>query len=93
MGCYLLESHLRFGTWAGIFSWRGLSRRGEANGTAGDCLGLTVLISVVLVVLLMIGGIEKNLCPIVEVENTVRLLYTRYGKNPKSGTQCEFCAR
>jgi hypothetical protein len=69
------------GTGAGRFSFRGLSRRGEANGTAGDGLGLTVLSLVVLAVLLMIGGTEKSPGPVVEVENTVRLLCTGCGRN------------
>ena len=59
------------GTWAGRFSWRGVSRRGDVNGTTGDCLGLTVLSSTVLAVLLMIGGIEQNPVPVVEVKNTI----------------------
>jgi hypothetical protein len=61
-----------------------VSWRGEANRTTGDCLGLTVLSSVVLALLLMIGGTEKNPGAVVEVENTVRLLCTGCGKNLKS---------
>ena len=34
-------------------------------------------------VLLVIGGDEQNPGPVVEVENTVRLLYTMCGKNLK----------
>jgi len=75
-------------TWAGRFSWRG-----DANGTAGDCLGLTVLSSMVLAVLLVIGGVEQNPGPVVEVDNTVRLLCTGCGRNLKSGIQCELCGR
>jgi len=48
-----------------------VSRRGDANGTSGDYLGLTVLSSMVLAVLLVIGGVEHNPGPVVEVENTV----------------------
>ena len=48
-----------------------MSRRGDANGTSGDYLGLTVLSSMVLAVLLVIGGVEHNPGPVVEVENTV----------------------
>jgi hypothetical protein len=59
--------------WEILVAWRGVLRRGEANGTTGDCLGLTVLSSMVLAVLLIIGGIEQNPGPVVEVENTVRL--------------------
>jgi hypothetical protein len=53
-----------------------VSRRGDANGTNGDCLGLMVLSSVILAVLLIIGVVEQNPGPVVEVENTVRLLCT-----------------
>jgi hypothetical protein len=68
-------------TWAGRHSWRGLSRRGDATGTFGDCLGLTVLSSTVLAVLFIIGGVEQNPGPDVEVENTVRLSCTGCGRN------------
>jgi hypothetical protein len=81
MGCYLENYSARVGTGAGRFSWRGVSRRGDVNGTNGDCLGLTVLSSMVLAVLLIIGG-EQNPGPVVEVENTVRLLCTGCGRNP-----------
>ena len=33
-------------------------------------------------VLLIIGGIEQNLGPVMEVENTVQHLYTGCGRNP-----------
>ena len=45
MGCYLDDYCAGVGTWAGRFSWRGVSRRGDANGATGDCLGLKVLSS------------------------------------------------
>jgi len=51
-----------------------VSRRSDANGTTGDCLGLTVLSFIVLAVLLIIGGVEQNPGPVLEVKNTVRLL-------------------
>ena len=70
-----------------------MSRRGDANGTTGDCLGFTVLSSTVLALLLIIGGIEQNPCPDVEVENTVRLTCTGCNRNLKSGIQCELCGR
>ena len=47
----------------------------------------------VLAVLLVIGGVEQNPGPVVEVENTVRLLSTGCGRNLKSGIQCELCGR
>jgi hypothetical protein len=43
----------------------------------------------VLAALLMIGGIEQNPGPVVEVENTVRLLCTGCGRNLKSGIKSE----
>ena len=70
-----------------------MSRRGDVNGTPGDCLGLTVLSSMVLAVLLVMGGVEQNPGPAVEVEKTVRLLCTGYGRNLKSGIQCDRCGR
>jgi len=48
---------------------------------------------VFLAVLLVIGGVEQNPVPVVEVENTVRLLCTGCGRNLKSGMQCELCGR
>jgi hypothetical protein len=84
MGCNLEDYQARVDTWAGRYSWRGMPRRGEANGTTGEWLGLTVLSSTVSAVLL-IGGIEQNPVPVEEVENTVRLICTRCSKNLKSG--------
>ena len=37
--------------------------RGHANGTTVDCLGLTVLISMLLPVLLMIDGVDVEPLP------------------------------
>jgi hypothetical protein len=91
MGSYLEDYRTRVGTWAGRYSWRGLSRRSDANGTSGDRLGLTVLSSMVLVVLLIIGGAEQNPGPDVEVENTARLSCTGCSRNLKSGIQSELC--
>jgi len=68
------------GTWAERSSWRSVSRIGDANGTSGDCLGLTVLSSMVLPVLLLIGGVEQYPGPVVEVENNARLLCSGCGK-------------
>ena len=68
-----------------------MSRRGDANGTSGDCLGLTVLSSTVLAVLRVIGGVEQNPGPVMEVENTMQLSCTGCSRNLKSGIQCELC--
>jgi tRNA(Ile2) C34 agmatinyltransferase TiaS len=47
----------------------------------------------VLAVLLLIGGVERNRGPVVEVENTVRMLCTECGRKLKSGIRCELCGR
>ena len=91
MGCDLEDYRARVCTWTGRFSWRGLSRRGDASGTTADCLVLTVLSFMVLAVLLIIGGVKQNPGPILEMENTMRLLCTGRGRNLKSGIQCELC--
>ena len=75
MVCDLEDYSVRVGTWAGRLSWRGVCRRGDTNGTTGDCLGLTVLSCMVLALLLIIGGDEQNPGLVVEVENTVTLTY------------------
>jgi hypothetical protein len=93
MGCDLEDYRARVGTLAGIFSGLGMSRRGDANGTTADCLGLSVLSFMVLAVLLIIGGVEQNPGPVLEVENTVRLLCTGCSRYLKSGIQCELCGR
>ena len=91
MGCDLEDYCVRVGTWAGRFSWHGVPRHGDANGTTGDCLGLTVLSFMVLAVLLIIGRVEQNPGPVLEV-NTVRLLCTVCSRNLKSGIR-ELCGR
>lgn len=64
-------------------------RRGDVKQTTGDCLGLTVLSLMSLVVLLMVGGTEQNPGPVVEVQTTVRLLCTGCGRNLQSAIQYE----
>jgi hypothetical protein len=80
-------------TWVGRFSWLDVSRRGDANRMTGDCLGLTVLSSMILAVLLMISGNEQNSGPVVKGENIVQLLHTGCSGNLKSGIHCELCER
>jgi hypothetical protein len=70
MGCYLEDYRARVGSWAGRSAWRGVGKRGDANGTAGECLCFTVLNCMILAVLLIIGGIEQNPGPVTEVDNT-----------------------
>ena len=88
MGCYLEDYRARVGTWAGRFLWRGGPKRGDANRATGDCLGLTVLSSVVIAVLLVIGGVEQNPGPGVEEMDTIQLVCTGCSRNLKSGIPC-----
>jgi hypothetical protein len=81
----------RVGTWAGRFLWREVPKRDEATGMNGDCLGLTLLSLMILVLLLMISGFEQIPGFVVEVQNTARLLCIGRGWNLKSGIQCEPC--
>ena len=62
--------------------WRGVLRYGDDNGETGGSLGFTVLSSVVLALLLTIGGTEQNPGLVMGGENNVRLLRTGCGRNP-----------
>jgi hypothetical protein len=81
MCCYLEDYRARVGTWAGRFSWRGGPRRGDANWVTSVCLGLTGLSSIILAILLVIGGVEQNPGPTVEVENIIQLGCTGCSRN------------
>jgi hypothetical protein len=72
MGLYLDDYRARVGTCAGRFSWRGGPRRGDANLATGVCLLLMGLSSMVLSVLLVIGGVEQNPGPVREEENIIQ---------------------
>jgi hypothetical protein len=78
--------------WRGV-AWRVVSKLSDAIGTTGECLGFTMVSSMILVVLLIIGGIEQNPGPIAEVKNIVRILCTGCAGNQNSGIQCEMCGR
>jgi len=68
----------------GLGDSRGLLRRGDANAIDGAKYnGFSCFTNDC--------GIEQNPGPVVEVENTVRLLCTGCGKNLKSGIQCGLC--
>jgi hypothetical protein len=60
MGCYLEDYQARVSTWAGRYSWSGMPMRGDTKQTTADCLGLTVLSSMVVAALLIIGGVRQN---------------------------------
>ena len=71
MDCNLEDYRATVDTWAGRFSWRDVLRRGDTNGIIDDCLGVTVIISMILAIFLKIDGIHQNPGP---VENFVRLM-------------------
>ena len=50
-----------------------------------------MLTTMVLPVLLMMDGSEQSPDPVVEGENTGRILCTGCGRNLKPGIQCELC--
>jgi hypothetical protein len=52
-----------------------------------------LLCAATLTVLLVIGGVEQNPGPGVDVENSLQILYSGSGRNLKSGTQCDMCER
>jgi hypothetical protein len=52
-----------------------------------------VLSSMVLAVLLVIGGVEQNPGPVMEVESIIQLVCTGCSRNLRSGIQCELCGR
>jgi hypothetical protein len=76
---------------SGRFSWHGVPRHGEANRNVGDCLVLMMLSSVVLALLLVIGGFEQNSGPVTESLMAVQILCTGCSRNLKSGIQCQLC--
>jgi len=57
--------------WEILVACRRVSKGGDANGTTDNCLGMAVLSSMVLAVCLIIGGVEKNPGPVVEVDSYV----------------------
>ena len=54
------------GTYVGTYLWRDVLRGGDSTGTTCDCLRLTLMSSMILAVLLTIGGIEQNPGPVEE---------------------------
>ena len=85
MGCYLEDYRARVGSWARKVSWRGVPRRGDADGKTGEYLGLTVLSSVVLAMLLITGGVEQNPGPVVEVDKHLATFMYWVRKESKVG--------
>lgn len=99
MGCYLEEYRARVGTWSGRLAWRVLAAKRVAAkcsddiGAKSKCLGLTLLSSMILAILLIIGGIEQNPGPSGEMDTTASDICTGCGRHLKSGIQCEMCGK
>jgi hypothetical protein len=52
-----------------------------------------LLCAVALSALFVIGGVEQNPGPGVEVDNSLQVLCSGCERNLKSGTQCDMCGR
>ena len=58
--------------WVPELSWLVVPKIGDFKQTTGECLGLSLLRSMILALLQIIGEIEQNTGLYVEVENTGR---------------------
>jgi hypothetical protein len=56
-----------------VLGWLVVPKIADVKQTTDECLGLTVLSSMILALLKIIDEIEQNPGPFVEVENTGRL--------------------
>ncbi|KAK7792259.1 hypothetical protein R5R35_000066 [Gryllus longicercus] len=90
MGCYLQEYRARIGAWAARFSSCGAPAPSASLTGNGAAAGAAALCATTNAVLLLIGGVEPNPGPEVEV-NAIRILCSGCNNNLKSGKQCELC--
>jgi hypothetical protein len=88
MGYCLEEYRARVGTWAARTSWRTAQGR-RSNGRAISYTGNMLLWAAALTALLVIGRLEQNPGPGVEVDNSLQVLCSGCERNLKSGTQCD----
>ena len=79
------------GTWVARTGWRVQS--GNKDSKVKSFLVNTYLCTVVLAVLLVIGGVKKNPGPSVEGESFLQVMCRGCDRNLKSGTQCDTCGR
>jgi hypothetical protein len=75
MACYLEVYRARVGTWAARTSWatRTTWCTSQVNGRVTSCLGTVILCATTLAVLLVIGGVKKNLGSGVEAEKILQV--------------------
>jgi hypothetical protein len=78
------------GTWAARPSWHTAKGR-ESSGQSISYIRNMLLCAVALTALLVIGGVEQNPGPGVEVDNTLQVLCSGCERNLKLGTQCDVC--
>jgi hypothetical protein len=80
------------GTWAARTSWHTAQGRG-GNGQSISCIMNMLLCAAALTALLVIGGVEQNPGPVVEVDNSLQVLCSGCERNLKWGTRCYMCGR
>jgi hypothetical protein len=95
MDCYLEDYRARVGTWAARTSWRSwpTAQGRESNGHTINYIANMLLYAATLTALLVIGGVQQNPGPGVEVENSLQILCRGCERNLKSRTQCDMCGR
>jgi hypothetical protein len=79
-------------TWAVRTSWPTAQSR-ESNGQAISYKANMLLCRATLTALMVIGGVEQNPGPGVEVENSLQILCSGCERNWKPVTQCDMCGR
>jgi hypothetical protein len=92
MGCSVEDYRARMCTWAVRTAWRAKGR--NSNGQLRSYLENSCLDAAVLAILLVIGGVEKNPGPGMEVESFMQVMRSGFVReNSEIGTQCDTCGR
>ena len=90
-GCYLEDYCVKVGTWAARTAWR--ARGCNIDGQVRGYLENSCLYAAFWAILLVIGGVELNPGPGVEVESFMQVICSGCERILKSGTQCDTCGR
>ena len=95
MSCYLPDYQVGVGTWAARISCvsRTSRRTAKWNGYAIQCLESVILCTSTLALLLVMGGVEENPGPSVEVDKIMLVLCSGCDRILKSGIDCDNCGR
>jgi hypothetical protein len=91
MGYYLEVYRARVGTWAERIVWH--AQGSNINGQVRSYLANSCLCAAVLAILLVVGGMEQNPGPGVEVESFMQVMCSGCERILKSGTRCDTCGR